>query len=780
MKHDYSMTLRIFTLLLLAGYFLPGFAQHIIKGIVTDKGNVPLSGATCAVYASDSVLVSGSMADEKGKFALKGIAPGDYVLQVSFVGYQNMRIAIENLAEDVDLGTIVLQDDAQVLGEVSVVGSARKYNVDRQVLIPTQSQVTISNNAWTLMQNMQLARIRVNPVTNDITTYEGDKVILQINEVSVPKEEVIALRAQDIVRVEYTENPGARYQAGALVNYVVKERKQGGYVSAEGFQNLSSLGIKRYSLNSSYNWKKSQLGVIVGYEEMRSKWTRENEYRYQLPDYSFVRKEEGMPTKYKDQTLNATLKYTLYEADKYQFNATFRNKYKNVPNQFSDRKGYVTDSYTGERTFLQDYSQWKESSSSLDLYFQRNLKNKQLLLFNVVGTYIGSDNTHRYQEDDESGQVLSDIYSKIDGKKYSFIAEAVYEGSNKHSKWSVGAHHNQSYTDNAYTGDVVSDVNLRYMESYVFADYRYAYKKFSASVGLNGKYIRYSQKGEKDKNFYFEPRLQLQYLFTDNLMLRYNARISSYAPSLSSLNDTEQEVDMWQVTRGNPNLSTYQRYRQELLFSYNNRYFGIDIVGRYFYDDNPIMTSLFYEDGKIVSMDENHRNMHRLVFEPTLNLHPFGEYISLSVTPGMNRYIVNGNSYVHTYTHWYVFASLVASYKRWFLNASMNTRFNSLSGEVITYGEAFHQIALGYNAKRWNVTAGVMLPFTKEYSQASRNLSEIASSYSKVSTKSLSHLFFISASVNLDFGTKYKAGKQKRSNSDTDSGILSGSKRGMD
>lgn len=207
MKHDYSMTLRIFVLLFLAGCFLPGFAQHIIKGIVTDKGNVPLSGATCAVYASDSVLVSGSMADEKGKFALKGIAPGDYVLQVSFVGYQNMRIAIENLAEDVDLGTIVLQDDAQVLGEVSVVGSARKYNVDRQVLIPTQSQVTISNNAWTLMQNMQLARIRVNPVTNDITTYEGDKVILQINGVSVPKEEVIALRAQDIVRVEYTENP---------------------------------------------------------------------------------------------------------------------------------------------------------------------------------------------------------------------------------------------------------------------------------------------------------------------------------------------------------------------------------------------------------------------------------------------------------------------------------------------------------------------------------------------------------------------------------------------
>jgi hypothetical protein len=38
-------------------------------------------------------------------------------------------------------------------------------------------------------------------------------------------------------------------------------------------------------------------------------------------------------------------------------------------------------------------------NAQLDLYFQRNLKNNQLLIVNVVGTYIGSKSNRIYQEE---------------------------------------------------------------------------------------------------------------------------------------------------------------------------------------------------------------------------------------------------------------------------------------------------------------------------------------------------------------------------------------------
>lgn len=749
-----------------------------IKGCVVDNENKPLEGATIGLYSLDSVLVTGSAATSNGNFALKKLKLGSYFLQISFIGFSHSFIKINNLDKKLDIGVIALMPDNQ-LEEVTVTASSKRYAIDKQILIPTKSQLSISNNGWNLMRNMQLTRIKIDPIKNTISTQDGQKVIMQINGMNVENEEVVALRPEDIVRVEYSDQPGMRYQAGAIINYIVKHRESGGYISANGTHTISSLGIKRYNLNSNYNWKKSQLGIIASYDESRAKWKRENTFHYQLPDRSFERVEDGLPTIYKDRALNTSIKYTIYEADKYQFTATLRNKYNNVPNQFSDRQGYVTDMNTGVRSFLQDFSKWKSNAPSLDLYYLRNLKNKQTLIFNMVGTVIHSENSHVYTENSEAGENIASIFSMIKGTKYSWIAEGIYERSFSHSKWSTGIHHTQNFTNNKYSGDVNSDVDMNYLESYLFVDYTYSYKHFNLTTGVNGKYTCYSQKEEKHNKFYIEPRLLLQYSFSDNLLLRYNIRLLSKSPSLSELNDTEQQIDTWQIKRGNPGLLTYITYRQNLLFAYNHKIFGVELLGRYDYGHRPIMGAMFYEDGKIINMNVNQRSKHHLNIESSFSLRPLGDYLSLSLTSGMNRYIIYGNSYTHTYTNWYLRASLLANYKRWFLNADVSTPRNLMDGETIDYSESFHSIGLGYNAQKWNVSAGVMLPFTKEYSQATRNLSRLASSYSKISSRDLSCLFYVAASINLDFGTKFKVQKQKRFNSDEDSGVLSSGKVGM-
>lgn len=754
-------------------------AQNIdIKGKITDTNQQILEGATIAVYKQDTVLVNGTISHADGLFELKGLPSDPYKIVISYVGYATENIQLSASKKDIDLGVISLVSDTE-LGEIVVTGSSKRYEVNRQVLIPTQSVMDISNNAWSLIKNMQLSRIQINPITNEMTTDNGGTVLLQINGASAERAEILNLKAKDIVRIEYLDQPGVRYQAAAVINYIVKQREQGGSLVANANQNIGKYGIGQYTLAGNYNWVKSQLGVVLDYNRSYVQWTRENEYTYALPEGDVKRKETGIPTLYNDQSVNASVKYTLSEPDKYLFSATFRNRFNTVPNQFSDRQGYATTFNSEQETFFQDLSTWKENAPSLDLYYQRKLKHSQLLIFNVVGTMIDSQNTHDYSESID-GTPFSTIYSEIDGTKRSLIAEAVYEKDfGEQGLLNTGIRHTQSRTENDYSGNVTSNVNLDYAESYLFADYTYRKSGFSVNAGISGKYTYYKQGEQNYKRFHPQPRLLAQYRLKNSMSLRYRFNMEVSSPSLSDLNDVEQEMDQWQIKRGNPFLQNSKGYSQSLMYSYNNKYFDVELIGAYTYVDNPIYETVLVENNRIVHTIENQKDWQRIQVQSTLNLHPFGPYISMQLRPRFSRYIMHGNQYTHTYNNWALYASLVASYGRWFLNAQMETRHNELAGETITYGQNFHMIGAGYNADKWNVSAGLFLPFTKDYSQATCNLSQAAASYSNVYSHDFQALVYVAASINLDFGKRKNAQRQRINNQDTGSGVLQSGKVSM-
>ena len=217
---------RLFFLTFLIINILPILAQHIdITGEVTDHNQEVLTGASISIYKQDSILLGGVISDDKGKFKLKDIPVGSYKIVVSYVGCTAEKILLPHLQRDINLGKISLLADTE-LEEVVVTGSSKRYEVSRQILIPAQSLVEISNNAWTLMKNMQLSRININPVTNEITTDNGEKVLLQINGAPVERAEIMNLKSKDIIRVEYSDQPSVRYQAGAVINYVVRKREK--------------------------------------------------------------------------------------------------------------------------------------------------------------------------------------------------------------------------------------------------------------------------------------------------------------------------------------------------------------------------------------------------------------------------------------------------------------------------------------------------------------------------------------------------------------------------
>lgn len=122
---------RYFILMLLAILTLPAFAQSSgvnINGVVVEEGNgEPIEQATVRLLSvKDSTLVRGVASSRNGSFSLKNVKAGNYLLHISFVGfdplYQPLRIT--GKINPVNVGKLKLSDGSILLGEAVVLGKA--------------------------------------------------------------------------------------------------------------------------------------------------------------------------------------------------------------------------------------------------------------------------------------------------------------------------------------------------------------------------------------------------------------------------------------------------------------------------------------------------------------------------------------------------------------------------------------------------------------------------------------------------------------------------------
>ncbi|MFZ6664948.1 SusC/RagA family TonB-linked outer membrane protein [Peijinzhouia sedimentorum] len=110
---------KIFLLFLIMLSTQKGWAQeqlYPISGTVTDENGLPLVGAY--IYDEDRKL--GSISDEAGWFSMEGPA-GDYLLQVSFVGYEQLEKAV-SVPLDKPLA-LILKSSTTDLAGVTILSS---------------------------------------------------------------------------------------------------------------------------------------------------------------------------------------------------------------------------------------------------------------------------------------------------------------------------------------------------------------------------------------------------------------------------------------------------------------------------------------------------------------------------------------------------------------------------------------------------------------------------------------------------------------------------------
>ena len=128
--------IKYIRLILLAILCLPvySFAQQAkctVSGRIIDDQKSPVAYASVAVYKDNSPL-TGTITDNEGKFTLKVAQSVDsYQLVVEFIGYSKVRQEIVPDKSQLNLGAIVLKEDAISLegAEISNKGVTNNSNV---------------------------------------------------------------------------------------------------------------------------------------------------------------------------------------------------------------------------------------------------------------------------------------------------------------------------------------------------------------------------------------------------------------------------------------------------------------------------------------------------------------------------------------------------------------------------------------------------------------------------------------------------------------------------
>ena len=106
-----------------------------IRGKVTDNADEPMMQATVRLLAAkDSTYVNGLKTKNDGSFVFTGVKAGKYIVEASYLGYNNTFVDVTVGSANVSLKPIVLNESSIMLQEVSVTGVKTQIKVSEDTV----------------------------------------------------------------------------------------------------------------------------------------------------------------------------------------------------------------------------------------------------------------------------------------------------------------------------------------------------------------------------------------------------------------------------------------------------------------------------------------------------------------------------------------------------------------------------------------------------------------------------------------------------------------------
>ena len=774
-----------FTLLLLFTTIASINAQ--IRGVVINNENQPVIGANIVLQTPDSVFITGAVSAANGTFALtvgeKPEAP-NYFLVISRMGYEMQALHLEGVVRTIDVGTIVLQPQHTELDEVVVMAARSITHTDRRLIFPPQEVVRHSTSGFDLLNRLMLAGLNVDMVNHSVSAFGGGNVLIYINHRRATQIDVIALRPDEVLRVEHIDLPGVQYDmnVAAVIHFVVRQRISG-TVMGINTTNAVTTGSGRNFAFLRHNRNRSEFGVnySIGYGVVNNRFINQTDVYTLMNDTRHTIDREGIPTHLRFLQHDVGLSYSFVVPQRHLFHARLRGSFYDSPNRGHRQR--ITE--TGQPIYyaITEPSE-RFHSPVIDLFYVRTFPNRQTLTTNVVGTitntrYGFSYRTFETFTNNQFSNPISQYGFNTDGKRRSLIGEVRHFTPLGDLQLVSGVVHLQGYTQNRHTGttDVVNEMHNTTTRFYSQLSSRANLLDFT--LGIGASYHTFRQNDDSYNRWVFRPIIQVTTRPFQGGSFRYRFGIEPNIPTLASLSDVRLQVNSFEYRVGNPNLVPFWTGVHTFIFSYqHNRFFLENTLG-YRRSRNTIMEEITRRT------DEQGNTFFEFGFDNQKSFSELWNFISgayhvipgtLNVQGGLSYLVAQseGNNYSHTFNRWWGMLRADLMLGDWNMGVSWSGRERSFFGETINTHQANSSLFVNYRLN--NMTFGLNWTniFMRDNGLVHRTetANEFVDRDLSVFVPEWRNKVSVSFTWNFNRGRAFQVPNQTIQHSDTDTGIV--------
>lgn len=745
-----------------------------LTGRICDETNTPISGVNVSICTSGGI-VAVTQTTARGSFILHNVEAGKYTLLCSYMGYSEYTADIKvSHGQDLDVGTLVLFERSIQLNETRIVARRNVFTTDKQIIYPSDQQVEASVNGLDLLKKQPIPLLQVNPINRTIASLDplGD-VALFINDIPADANEFSIVDPKQVKRIDVIRNPGAKYGSNLaiVINLVLKQARNG---AAIGVNTTNSAKIINGYNNvyATYYHRNSQLSInqSENYQNY-SRLTSDDLRQYLLPnDIWHTVHTQSLSARTLSAIHGTTLKYNLTQPDRYVFQI---QGYMNVQSNPKQNHAFIV-SETGKDDYTYHIrSKDQYNSPALNLYFKKYLPYQSDLVFNMVGTYINSSYNYSYEQENGAFQTSYGI----NGKKTSLIGEFKYSKRLKWANLTSGLRSFYGCTQNDYIGSMGRETKMINANSNAYVQMDGRWKQFLGSVSLSLDEQYYTQDKDKYHKLSFTPQINFNYSLSPAIGLGYQFNLVSRLPSLALLNDITIQKDQWERRVGNPFLVPFNHIENSLKATYSKTNLYVMLSTTYASNKNAIMPTIIRTemDGQIFFDDgvQNQRDMNQLMLMAYLRYAVFNNKLVVSGSGSYNLFHAQSNLYTNKRGFFYGNLALESYLGKFYLSASVNSRYNSLFAETIWYNEYSSSLSATYSWK----TLKVGLTWEQPFQHGGTNnrvetFNDVVHKVVRQSNSEAGNNILLTICWSTHYGIKPKAKDADLDNKDADAGIL--------
>ena len=248
----------------------PQSGNGTVKGKVIEQKSKENVGFASVAIKLNGQIVSGDLTAEDGSFTISNLPNQEVEVSVEYIGFKTYSNKINlGTTKNIDLGTIALEADDEVLGEIVVQAerSTMEQLVDRKVIRVGKDLSTAGASASEIMNNIPSVNVDQD---GNISMRGNQNVRILIDGKPTqmdPKTLLKQIPSNSIDKIELITNPSAKYNPegmSGMINIVLKKNMQDGFNGSYN-GNVTFAKVPKFNQTLDLNYRKGKVNFFGNY-----------------------------------------------------------------------------------------------------------------------------------------------------------------------------------------------------------------------------------------------------------------------------------------------------------------------------------------------------------------------------------------------------------------------------------------------------------------------------------------------------------------------------------